>query len=297
MKGRGSQPKTHNNSITSRSWGVLAILHSKMGYTIVEVMIFLAVSSALFAMIATSFYGRQASSEFSVAAREMESKLQDIANDVSTGYYNNPGNFSCTVPGAVPVITSGGNTQGTNDDCIFIGRVAQFDLDTSDKQYNLYSVVGARQASGEDVTNFTQAQPRVIAPPASTGIDLTETEQIPPGLVVRSMFAYDAVGNRERARAVGFFSTFGAGASGSSSSLSVNVIPLGLGGTGNSKPEIIAAINLINDAIPMNPAGGILICMDGDRSNQHALLKLGGNNRQLTTDMIIEGGTCASAGY
>lgn len=303
MKGRGSQPKTYTNSVSSGNWGGLAILHNKTGYTIVEVMVFLAVSSALFAMIATSFYSRQASSEFSVAAREMESRLQDIANDVSTGYYSNPGNFRCGIgSGGAPEMTSvSPNQQGTNGDCIFIGRVAQFDVSGSGRQINLYSVVGARQVSDKDVTNFIQAQPRAIAPPAATGgIDLTETVQLPAGLVFGGMRAVGASGPSTRARAVGFFSTFGAGSSGSSAALSVNVIPLGLGGahgTNNTKAEIITAINSINDSTPINPAGGVEICLDGDRTDQRAILKLGGNNRQLTTDMIIERGTCEDAGY
>jgi hypothetical protein len=304
MKGWGSQMKTHIKTrlnFVGLLWRRSASFASaRQGYTIVEVMIFLAVTMGLFAMIAGTFSGRQATTEFSVAAREMESRLQDIANDVSTGFYNNPGTFRCTLSGGAPLIdTVSPTAQGTNNACIFIGRVVQFDLATSAKDFNLYSVVGARQASGHDVLDFNEAHPRALANPVSP-VDLTEAQQIPPGLVTRSMYA-DYGGTLRRIRAVGFFSTFGGtSASVDSTSLNVNVIPLGFAPTGNAKADVVSNISTITNAYFSsfaNPSGGVLVCMDGDRTDQHALLKLGGNNRQLTTDLTIGGGTCNGAGY
>jgi len=277
------------------------------GYTILEVMIFLAVTAGLFVMIAGTFSRRQATTEFSIAVRDMESRLQDIANDVSTGYYSNPGTFRCRIIGAAPDIVAGTNTQGTNNDCIFVGRVAQFDLaGSSGKQFNLYSVVGARQASGEDVENFDEAQPRALANPVSP-VDLTEGLSVPVGLVIRSMYAVGTRTNptlRYPIRAAGFFSSFGAGSS-DPTSLTVNVMPIGGLASGNppvsnSKADVVSAVSRVNNARATeyaNPPGGIMVCMDGDNTNQHVLLKLGGNARQLATDSTIEEGTCASAGY
>jgi hypothetical protein len=300
MKGRGSQTKTHIKSVVSSIRGIFPVSANRQGYTIVEVMVFLAVTTALFVMIAGTFSRRQAGTEFSIAARDMESRLQDIANDVSTGFYNNPGNFRCRVSGGAPVIdTVEANEQGTNDDCIFIGRVAQFDLNVGDgKQYNIYSVVGARQTSGRDVENFDEARPRAIANPVSP-VDLTESQQLSPGLVVRSMYAqYGA--NRQRIRAVGFFTSFGSGSAATDpSSLSVNIVPLGFG-TPNTKDAIVNAVSGISNgyfSLVGNPPDGVVVCMDGDATNQHAILKLGGNERQLATDLTIGEGTCEDAGY
>lgn len=290
MKGRGSQFNAHMHSNAIRRWG-------GRGYTIVEVLVFLAVTGAIFVMIATTFSARQTSTEFSIAVREMESRLQDMANDISTGYYNNPGNFRCRVTGGEPVVEPGSNTQGTNNDCIFIGRVAQFDLAGSNgRRFNLYSVVGARQAGGTDVENFSQTRPLALAPSSRfTATDLTETQLLPSGLVINSIYS-DNGGTRAQVRAVGFFSSFGAGST-DPTSLTVNLMPVGFGGTGNSKNDVVGAINLINNASPINPSNGIVICMDGESINQHALLRIGGNARQLTTDTTVEGGTCDSAGY
>lgn len=299
MKGRGSQPKIRLRSGALDIRGIFPVSRGRDGYTIVEVMVFLAVTTAIFAMIAGTFSGRQASTEFSVAAREMESQLQDIANDIATGFYNNPGNFTCTVNAGVPSLGGGTNQQGTNNQCIFIGKVAQFDLENSNgKQYNLYPVVGARQISGRDVQNFDEAKPRAIATSADSSVDLTESLQIPPGLVVRSMYSQHG-STKLRIRAIGFFSTFGAGSS-DPKALDVNVIPLGIPPATNSKADTVNAISGITDSYAGflgNPDGGVFVCMDGDRTDQHALLKLGGNDRQLTTDVTIEEGTCADAGY
>jgi hypothetical protein len=271
------------------------------GYTVVEVIVFLAVSSALFVIIAATFSGRQAATEFSAATREMESRLQDIANDVSTGFYSNPGNFNCQVTSGAPVITGvpSGALQGTNQDCIFIGRVAQFDLGGSNgRQYNLYSVVGARQFSDHDVEDFDEAQPRAIAQP-TFATDLTETEQIPPGLTVRSMYAQYGP-NRRRIRAVGFFSSFGSSAAADPTSLSVNIIPLGFAPIGNDKDDVVTDVPNVTTAYADafgNPDGGVVVCMEGEGTDQHALLRLGGRNRQLATDLTIGESTCDSVGY
>jgi hypothetical protein len=269
------------------------------GYTIVEVMIFLGVTTALFAMVAVTFSGRQARTEFSVATREVESRLQDIANDVSTGFYNNPGNFSCGTGSGQPRIAAAvNNAQGTNNDCIFIGRVAQFDLDVgARRQYNLYSVVGSRLgADDNDTDTFSDAEPLAIATSPRSTVDLTDSLQLPIGLTTDSMYAVDAAGNRTQIRGVGFFTTWGADTT-DPSSLSVNIVPLVAAPAGNTKNDMVTAINSISNVTPNNPAGGIEICMNGDGVRQHAVFKIGGNRARLTTDVSLGDGSCDAAGY
>ncbi|HSX23561.1 MAG TPA: hypothetical protein VLE74_00460, partial [Candidatus Saccharimonadales bacterium] len=59
-----------------------------LGYTIVEVMIFLAVSGALLVSALLIFNGRQQRIEFGQSIRDIDSKIRDVLNDVSTGVYN-----------------------------------------------------------------------------------------------------------------------------------------------------------------------------------------------------------------
>ena len=240
--------KTQINSLVASPRGDICISGKKDGYTIVEVMIFMAVTSALFVAIIATFSGRQARAEFSIATREIESRLQDIANDVSTGYYNNPGTFTCTAPAGTPILTVGASPQGTNEDCTYIGRVAQFAVDGNNKQYNLFTVVGSRLGSdGNDSDDLDDANPTPLVLPG-----LIENNQFPVGLVIDGMWRVDG-GARTPLSAVGFFTTFGGG-SGNESSLSIDILPLG-DGTDNAI-DVASAINAITSTSPpANPNG------------------------------------------
>jgi len=295
MKGLGSQHKTHMKQTVSKYRGDILLWRSTKGYTIVEVMIFLAVTTALFVMIAGTFSSQQKRTEFSTSAREMESRVRDIANDVSTGRYDSNNSFGCTVSVGVPVFSSGSpKNQGTNQDCIFIGKVIHFGVDGSGgKSFNIYPVAGARQfddpATGKrEVVDLIEANPRAIAgtPPAP---DLTETIRVPSGIVLKSVKVNGAP--PVDASAVGFFTTFGTTGSNTTTSLSVDVVPLGVGFT-KSKDNIISAINDAGTILNKNPSDGIEICMDSEVSNQHATLTIGGKNSRLTTDLAIEDGKC-----
>lgn len=302
MKGPGSQIKTQTGITMLNNRGGFFTFKNTRGYTIVEVMVFLAVTSLLFAMIATTFSRRQGRQEFSVAARDMESRLQDIANDVSTGFYSNPGTFRCTTPGGIPdidPIPASAGTQGTNEDCIYIGRAAQFDLANGDGgnnryNYNLYSIVGARQTtSGDDVMSYAQANPRTITSPPQ-GVDLTQNVQLPAGLRFARMHVRSG-GTYTPIRGVAFISTFGDDAA-NSGSLSVNVLPLAVASSNNAKSTVVDSVSNLasTGGTGSNPEDGIYICFNGDNSDQYAEYHLGGSNARLTTSLEIREGSCPS---
>src|SRR5688572_2958718 len=102
---------------------------SRAGYTIVEVMIFLAVSGMMLTMALLLVNGQQNKTEFAQTVRDLESRIQDVTNDIATGYYSRSGNIRCgyqipSNPASGIVLTpASGVEQGANSDCIFIGRV------------------------------------------------------------------------------------------------------------------------------------------------------------------------------
>ena len=59
------------------------------GYTILEVMIVMTVTGALFATTALLLSGKQAQSEATQSVRRLESELQLVASEVGNGYYQN----------------------------------------------------------------------------------------------------------------------------------------------------------------------------------------------------------------
>lgn len=280
-------------TLARKSMAMRLFRGASRGYTITEVMIFLAVTTGIFVMVASTFNQRQRNNQFYTAVREMESQVQDIANDISTGFYRTTEGFRCTTTGPlddrVPRIISGAAQQGTSQDCILVGRVAHFVTGGSGETYDIYSVAGARRtkpafSDEQDVNDYDKANPRAI-----TAAGMVDARRVPEGLAIRGMRISGPGG--QVVQGVGFFTTFGAGASANPTALSVNLIPL------RENPTIVSAIDSVTDTTPMNPAGGVVVCMDGEGTNQRAFLRIGTQNSRLTTETVMEGGTCAAAGF
>lgn len=268
----------------------------KGGYTIIEVIIVLAVTMALFAMIGLTFSRQQGRTSFQTSARELESQIRDLVNDISTGYYARTTNFSCAASGTGLVFGTGGTGQGTSSDCILLGRVIHFAPNgLNSLEYNVYSVAGFRQTpdggSMRNIRNYVEARPRAIAS-TTGGIDITEEIPMPGGITVGNMRRADTGQN---IHALGVFTRLGATAPDAEPGvIGVDFIPLRSGGSASvDKAAILSNIQNINDnPASRNPAGGILLCFNSQSSNQHALMQLGGNSRDVATDMQIREGTC-----
>lgn len=135
------------------------------GYTIMETMIVLAISALMFLSAVAAFGGRQQDVQFNQAVRDLESKVQDIINDVSTGYFDNPGTLTCEENSGALTLSSAASDQGSSDDCIFVGKAIHFDIsNTSSHKLNIQTVVGLRNnpISGGSVSNLDEANPVIL---------------------------------------------------------------------------------------------------------------------------------------
>lgn len=286
-------------------------LSSGHGYTVVEVMIFLAITSALFVMVVISFQGQQGKTQFTTSARDMESRVQDIINDVATGFPGSDGSFRCALGGGKPQITAitpDLDSIGTNTACIYIGKVLQPSIAGEPDNYAVYPIVGLRQIAGSSklATSFAESQPIAIAPPSSPDVDMTDKDRLPTGLRIVRITSATALGTQD-IDGIGFFSTLGSYTGGAvdtikPGALSVYMLPL----LGDSAPGPIDGDSLVqhiddtlnytdNESVKLfveavKPT--VTICMDSDSSNQHAILKIGGDGQQLTTDLEIFNGKC-----
>src|ERR1700761_7227045 len=103
------------------------------GFTIIEVLIVLAISSALLISAAALISGRQAKTEFMTGINNTQQQIQQIINETASGYYPNAGNFTCTgsLVGGVVSFSNAASQQGTNAGCIFMGKAIQFGLGSS----------------------------------------------------------------------------------------------------------------------------------------------------------------------
>ncbi|HUD07761.1 MAG TPA: type II secretion system protein [Candidatus Saccharimonadales bacterium] len=148
------------------------------GFTIIEIMIFLAVSGIIFFSAMTLMSGSQNKTEFSTAIAQITSQLQSVVGNVANGYYLSQQNFTCLAnpdggsgsPSLSFTSTSTGPSRGTNVGCTFIGEVIQFDPllpGLSYQEYVVYPVVGNQYypptnspgPTNANVDNLTQAAP------------------------------------------------------------------------------------------------------------------------------------------
>jgi len=103
--------------------------------------------------------------EFSHAIRELEVTLQDVLNDVGTGYYPNSNNIQCSAGSSGPTIVPDSQKQGTNQDCIFVGRALNLPSASGDSTFEIYTIAGLRNVAGinEPVRTIDEAKPRAIS--------------------------------------------------------------------------------------------------------------------------------------
>lgn len=264
------------------------------GYTIIEVMIFLAISGGLLASALLALSGSKARAEFSFGVQEFAAQLTDVANDVSTGYYLNPG-VTCTVNGGNrPALMTGDDSdQGTNADCVFVGRVVQFgnaNAEDVDRVYVTHSVVGRRlKTDGSSVSNLQESKPVSLR---GDGVDGTEEIRIPGGMTI-----VWATANGTNAGAIGYFSSFLANEPTAgelqSGANNINIILLG-NSVSQSIQQIADAIeNVDEDSI--NPSEGVRVCVNSGGTDQHAILTIGGSGSRFNPDIQIDSGGCDDA--
>src|SRR5690242_5295921 len=104
------------------------------GFTIVETLIVLAVTGALFLVAVLAVGGKQNETEFQQGINDANSSVQQLINQVQSGNYQAANNLSCDGgTGSVQITASGSstNSEGTSHDCVFEGKVVQFYNGTS----------------------------------------------------------------------------------------------------------------------------------------------------------------------
>jgi type II secretory pathway pseudopilin PulG len=253
-------------------------------FTIVETMIFLAISSFLFAMVVISFNGQQNRTQFTQSVKDFESRLLDIANDVANGLYASNNNFGCTNNPITPdpVVFSGPVTsKGGNTGCIFAGQVIRFT--NNSPTFTVTALAGKqkiRAANGQDREVSTIAEANPVAIP---GGPITMRTDYQANIVnVRS-----SVGMISAIAIVSNFNSY-TDSNLDSGDTNADVIPL-VGATPTNPAGWTAASN------GRNPTSGITICLqngNGGAGTMRGTVRLGGQGKQLTTFTDIAPGVC-----
>ena len=273
------------------------------GFSIVEMMIVLAVTGMLFLSAAIMISGRQNQTAFDQSIRQVQSQIQQAINEVTVGYFPNNAAFQCTVSGTgmPPRLESGSAAQGTNDGCIFLGKAMQFKVaGSSPEQFAVYTVAGLKDfgACTVEETCLANTMPMVVAPSSPTHTDsdypdLSVNESLMYGLTTVRMWYRDAGVEREIG-GVAFVNSLTRQSNGSVLSGTGQVNMIALDGTTRdaSKLDMVELMNsdggnTIADGI-LNPSDGIFICFENGATNDYGIVKIGGKNRELAVTLTIK---------
>jgi type II secretory pathway pseudopilin PulG len=269
------------------------------GYTIVESLIFLAVSAIIAIGALTIVSGRQSVAEFREGVSKFEAQIRDIGNDVASGYFPNPG-ISCnpaTTPLTLTPDINPSQVQGDDDRCVFVGRVIQFNA----TEIHVYSALGRtyKTLSSDPVSDIYEATPTLVATPA---VDVTNTIQVPSALEIKWVRqTVPASGTLNRA-GIAFFSTFGNSGSDASglNSIRAEIAPVP-GDISNNKTTFISNFySLYLDASrepeyreALNTTDGYMICANSLSTDDFVVFRIGARGSDgSSTTTEISGGVC-----
>ena len=174
-----------------------------IGYTIVEVMIVLAITSILFFSAITVFGSQRGSTDFSQAMQDLNSKIQNYANTVQTSSFHGSENFTCSVASDRALLVSG---SCSGSQCIFLG-LAVLALPNQDS-LQTYTILGNKNVwsggdSGTAATSIygsgsANPEPAIIGSGSGSTYVLTDTYKLSAGATFKSAKAsgtdYDLLG-------------------------------------------------------------------------------------------------------
>jgi hypothetical protein len=249
-------------------------------------MIFIAVSAVLFFGAILVFRGQQAQTQFSQAMRDIDSKIQSVINDTSTGFFPGGNSFGCdaSAPAPAPIqFTNTPGTQGSRIQCIFLGKALHFAPEGDHQQMNIYTVAGRRQAGAptvnakleSEVRNLNEATPSIVF---DDDVDLTESYTLRHGMKLKSGATSASPGFM-----AGFYTSLNAPSATNlfSGTQTVGLSPYFLAENSTkqqAKTIVEGGTSQINSA-----AGSWTLCFERGDGNQTARLTVGGSGRSTTT--------------
>lgn len=278
------------------------------GYTIIEVVIFLTISSVLLLSVLTLFNGRIQSSQFSQAVRSLDATIKSTANEASTGTFAESQDFSCTVSPTGQITTNPlqPGEQGTRSACIFAGKLVNFGVDGSGctnpvsasqcSNTDIYTVVGRRIGSSDGkvstgLIGATGAKPVIVQTP-----NLTTRYNLGYGTHVTGVYQNtDPLGTQYSA--VGFFQSFNSSydASGNLGSGSQGVeLWTASSGTPIISPlnQAAAATMVQDERLAPAPPEGVVVCVKSGNKRTKASIVLKSAGGALATTVTIGDNRC-----
>jgi len=244
------------------------------GFTIVEVIVVIAVTGALFMGVILMVSGKQDKARFEQAVNILRSHVETTINEVQSGYAGGSGE-GCNYAGSTPVV---GGTTGSSNNCIFLGKALQFTTGSESNRYAVHTIVGKR-----DSTGTVNAQPFTFSA-------ATDVKSLWNGLQVASMngggvpvsmlamtldYQVDADGAATGSQTLRFQPLRGTALTNDFASWSSRSLATELASS------------------PVNPVAGTTICFASGGTNQSVLMTIGAGGSNRVTTEIKQNRTCA----
>ena len=244
----------------------------QFGYTIVEVMIVLAVSGMMFVIAANFINGKQAKTSFTQGVNSLASQIQDVIDDVVDGKYSDVA-LTCNDSSSSVSINPTANPQGKNAPCVFRGKLMHFYGSPNDRnKYEVIPLVDLRAPPSGTATDLS----RINSHPT-----LVQKELVPQRLNVVSGIVTPSAGSDVNAYNIGFIQSSGTrnvsgiGYKSGTQSISLVYVPVSIN-MSTTNPAIAGSLNGT-----VSPARSFVICVsDGSR---YAIISVGGNANGLLT--------------
>lgn len=263
------------------------------GFTIIETMIFLAVSGVTFLIAAVFISGKEAQGEYAQGMQNANSFVQSIINNVSDGNYPQPstGKLTCINVSS----TTGpdvGITRTTPDrlGCSLIGEVLAPSVNSSPSTYAVFTIAGCQfyiylqgcqSSGGLPPTSISEYEANAVCalPTQCGGQTITKVNNWPGGLEVNKMLIVNSSGSVSAVGAIGFFSTTPNQSGGLLESGSQPVRTVFIPGSSLGQSTVQVA-NEISRVAWLNSSDYIVMCFSG----------LGGKTGSVTIGSANNGG-------
>ena len=262
------------------------------GFTIVEVLMFLAVTGVLMMVAMLTIGGSRQKAEFSASVRDFNSAIQGIISEVRTGYFpNKTDQVKCRVNTSTFALEMTGlfatAEQGAHPECVFLGKVLYFDLAATSPRnsVSVITVAGKAFVGGEPPATYSASTPVPVAGTVAgtvyASIDLTETLNLTNGLLITKVISSAAP------PAPSAFGIFNSSANTAGGSLSANVVTIPIIDATGTLDATLKNIKNISTSTPTkNPT--IAICLQhGGTNGTRAVVIIGFKDRTAYSSLHI----------
>jgi prepilin-type N-terminal cleavage/methylation domain-containing protein len=270
------------------------------GFTIIEVMVVLAVTGFMFLAALEATNGQISQATFTSGLSQLASQIQDGADQVENGSYSNVPLATCVPPGigstmGVQVSFPNGSAgQGSNSHCVFAGTLFQFVPAGSSGDYEQLSLAASRTCpNGAPLVLYCYDEP---TPFGGTGIgpiepnpNLTVQNSVPDNLTIQVMGYTDTISGHHYLLTThttgtnvlfGFVQNFGLGLGQSGSQGSPYIVYY----SASSSLSPASADNAVNGA---NLAQASEVCIGLSDGQQYAEIDIGASGTdQLSVSVV-----------